>query len=209
MPARHSRRHRPTELHHDIFCRHLFAKVKGRIDLRLSADETLNYYADLEELIDDYTCLMDECESPIEKIIGSELLFATDGYETIRYALAGEDRPPAIDGWGTYFFPQATIGGSRIDFLVVCYHSGATSKLAIECDGHDYHDKTKAQASRDKARGRAITASGIPVYRFTGSDIFYRSEECRTEIEGYISKAMDALLVQTGAIKAMPEARRG
>jgi very-short-patch-repair endonuclease len=43
--------------------------------------------------------------------------------------------------------------------------------VAIECDGHDFHEKTKEQARKDKRRDRVFLAEGLPVLRFTGSEI--------------------------------------
>ena len=55
-------------------------------------------------------------------------------------------------------------------------------KIVIECDGHDYHEKTKEQARRDKARDRALTASGYRVVRFTGSEIYSDPHGCVEEL---------------------------
>lgn len=44
--------------------------------------------------------------------------------------------------------------------------------VAIECDGHDFHEKTKEQAARDKQRDRDLQSIGWAVARFTGSEIF-------------------------------------
>lgn len=189
-----------TDLHHDIFCKRLFDRIKDRIGNPGTRDETLSEYSFLQELIDDYSCLMDECGSPIEKMLGAQLLFSTDGYNPIRYIMAGNDFPPNIDGWGTALISQARVGKFRVDFLVICHLEGDTAKLIIECDGHAYHDKTKQQASHDKARDRRITALGIPVYRFTGSDIYHHSNRCKDEIESLISALMDGLLISHGKI---------
>jgi hypothetical protein len=55
--------------------------------------------------------------------------------------------------------------------------------LIIECDGHDFHEKTKEQAQRDKSRDRALTALGHRVIRFTGSEIFRNAKKCVSDIE--------------------------
>lgn len=80
--------------------------------------------------------------------------------------------------------PQAAVGGMRPDLLLsgefyagIARHQEGEpemtrSTLAIECDGHDFHEKTKAQASRDKRRDRELASAGAPVVRFTGSEIF-------------------------------------
>ena len=44
--------------------------------------------------------------------------------------------------------------------------------LAIECDGHEFHEKTKEQAQRDKRRDRDLQSIGWTVARLTGAEIF-------------------------------------
>jgi hypothetical protein len=44
-------------------------------------------------------------------------------------------------------------------------------RLVIECDGHDFHEKTREQATKDKSRDRDLLNLGYPVMRFTGSEI--------------------------------------
>jgi very-short-patch-repair endonuclease len=59
-------------------------------------------------------------------------------------------------------------GTFTIDFVV----SAPDLKLAIELDGHDFHEKTKAQVSHDKARERSIVRTGYVLLRFSGSEVF-------------------------------------
>ena len=54
--------------------------------------------------------------------------------------------------------------------------------IGIECDGHEYHEKTKQQAQRDKSRDRILTAAGWRLLRFTGSEINKRPDLCADEI---------------------------
>lgn len=42
----------------------------------------------------------------------------------------------------------------------------------VECDGHDYHERTKQQASRDKKRDRDFMGIGLKTFRYTGSEIY-------------------------------------
>ena len=44
--------------------------------------------------------------------------------------------------------------------------------LIVECDGHEFHDRTKEQASRDRERDRRLQKLGYPVFRYTGADIW-------------------------------------
>jgi very-short-patch-repair endonuclease len=88
--------------------------------------------------------------------------------------------------------PQYQIGSYRVDFLVsldfyvhdpAAQHSARkeTASVIVECDGHDYHDRTKEQASRDRKRDRALQALGFRVFRYTGSDIWKDVLACAEE----------------------------
>lgn len=68
------------------------------------------------------------------------------------------------------FIPQEKIGRYRVDFVVEA--SFSDDKVIIECDGHDYHEKTKEQAKHDKERDRYLTSLGYKILRYTGSEIY-------------------------------------
>lgn len=53
--------------------------------------------------------------------------------------------------------------------------------LYVELDGHDFHERTKAQARRDKSRDRAMAADGVTVLRFTGSEVWRDPDACAKE----------------------------
>lgn len=78
---------------------------------------------------------------------------------------------------------QVDIGRYRVDFVMVLNRFGRKDPfiLAIECDGHDHHEKTKEQAQHDKSRDRALTAAGCTVLRFTGSEIWKDAGKCADE----------------------------
>ena len=84
--------------------------------------------------------------------------------------------------------------GYKLDILIV--HAGGTM-LGVECDGHDFHERTVQQASRDRARDRDMLKEGLSVVRFTGSDIHRVIDQC----------AIDCIEI-LAAIKARDECRR-
>lgn len=91
---------------------------------------------------------------------------------------------------------QVKVNQYRVDFLVVVHDKGGTRRLAVECDGHDYHEKTKEQAARDKKRDRDILALGIPTMRFTGSEIWKDPAACAEQIRDWAcDMASDVLRV--------------
>ena len=55
------------------------------------------------------------------------------------------------------------------------------SSVTIECDGHDYHNKTKRQVSNGNKRSNAMQQSGLTVIHFSGSDLFKYPYQCAEE----------------------------
>lgn len=75
------------------------------------------------------------------------------------------------------------VGGKRyrLDFglrLVDTHEDRPAIFVAVECDGHDFHERTREQAARDRARDRDLQSIGWIVARFTGSEIFRDPREC-------------------------------
>lgn len=76
---------------------------------------------------------------------------------------------------------QTKIACCVVDFVVATrIHVGMTVKCFVECDGHDFHERTKAQARRDRSRDRYLQAIA-PVLRFTGQELWEDSERCWQE----------------------------
>jgi very-short-patch-repair endonuclease len=66
---------------------------------------------------------------------------------------------------------QHPVGPYRLDFAMLGVHDD-TQPVAIEIDGHDYHERTKAQARHDRRRDRWLAQHGWLVLRYTGSEVF-------------------------------------
>lgn len=60
--------------------------------------------------------------------------------------------------------------------------TGAPVRIAVELDGHDFHERTREQAKRDKARDRALVTAGWVVLRYTGADVYANPEAVLDEI---------------------------
>jgi very-short-patch-repair endonuclease len=69
-----------------------------------------------------------------------------------------------------------------VDFLFDDFHENKRRLIIVELDGHDWHERTKAQATRDKKRDRALVTAGYRVLRFTGSEIYASPGECLQEV---------------------------
>lgn len=72
---------------------------------------------------------------------------------------------------------QHEVGPYRADFALF----GSEIEVIIECDGHAFHEKTKEQAAKDKARDRFLAESGYRVLRFTGSEIWANPFACAAQ----------------------------
>jgi very-short-patch-repair endonuclease len=101
--------------------------------------------------------------------------------------------------------PQYVIGKHRVDFAI--FINGVASeeiKITVEADGHDFHEKTKQQAARDKSRDRDLLIAGWKVLRFTGSEIWRDHAACATQVEDLAVNEIEAQLVRRGIIKPRP-----
>ncbi len=132
-------------------------------------------------------CHLDQCESPIEQLLLAALFVDHDCLEfdvifmgncepTIRFS-----RDESI-----YVYQQAKVGEYRADFLI---HDCSVPEeiqpprwMVVECDGHDYHERTKEQARHDKRRDRFFQSLGFKVLRFTGSELWADPKQCAEEV---------------------------
>ena len=114
-------------------------------------------------------------QSPIEEKLALALL--AHPLSSIGFLAVQSDLPEARNT-GLFIVPQAKIGPYRADFALVMLSDGHTVRLVVECDGHDFHEKTKEQAAHDKARDRYFVEKEWPVMRFTGSEIHRSAAKC-------------------------------
>jgi len=91
-----------------------------------------------------------KCESPIEEILFKKL------YET-----------------GFKPYTQVSCGKFRIDIAV--FHKG--KKIAIECDGQQYHSSPE-QKEHDRKKDLYLQKDRWNVYRFSGKEIYNDAAWC-------------------------------
>lgn len=91
---------------------------------------------------------------------------------------------------------QSVIGEFRVDFLISAWTDGRVGggidgpsvgqprwrKLVVECDGHQFHERTKEQAAKDRSRDRKLTSLGFDVFRFTGSELWCDPWGCASQV---------------------------
>ncbi len=150
-------------------------------------------------LMDDFTsfcCGVTEelepiCGSPIEVMLGSAILVGlnlTHGFRPDVFVelVTNENQAPSSAA-SVSLIPQYRWSRYRIDFAIL-FHQMPDRTIFIECDGHDFHERTKEQAASDRSRDRAIQEAGIPILRFTGSEINRSPGHCAFSILTFIQK---------------------
>lgn len=140
------------------------------------------YVSRLFELSIESEIQAEAIESPIEQIFLIEW-----GFQEIQSG----------DKFRFYLIPQVSVrhpSGKyildfRIDFLSSAISDFDLSTLdvvpepllAIELDGHIWHEKTKQQVEHHKERERFLTSQGWTILRFAGSEIIKAPEKCVLE----------------------------
>lgn len=93
---------------------------------------------------------------------------------------------------------EVSVGRYRCDFLlgmVDTQGETVTRYLAIECDGHDYHERTKEQASHDRGRDRFFLEQKLDVMRFTGSELHGDAQACTAQAIEFLCPRSDDLTI--------------
>ncbi len=123
------------------------------------------------------------CESPIERVLYAAIL-AQHKNTPLRIVLHNEpwERTTLMMA-GAHFWPQTALGNYRVDFAVfLVTNEREIGRLVIECDGHDFHERTKVQARNDKSRDRYLVGDGFKVIRYAGSEIWRDPMRCAEEV---------------------------
>ncbi len=164
----------------------------------------------MDKVVEKYGDLLDcgiEGTTPIEKVLFlalkalistgtteyEHLLVAKD-YDHGQRLLNGllEDKYPNSYN-SLLIIPQFRMEGRRADFLISSLASRCSGPkiifiklylryLLVECDGHDFHEKTKEQAALDKGKDRQASIDGYDTFRFTGSEIWKDPMGCASQI---------------------------
>lgn len=118
-------------------------------------------------------------KSPIEKyfiLALNEACIVISGKNQGVRPLAWADKPPREQELKTgqiHVWAQERVLDWPADFvLATVTKSGQRHFAIIECDGHDFHERTKEQAERDRSRDRRVQELGWRIYRFTGSELY-------------------------------------
>jgi very-short-patch-repair endonuclease len=153
----------------------------------IGAQAMWTVFAELEEALN-------TCESPIEQAVFLALTIAgREHFTTVSYVTpAGRSGGDMLAPDILTIEPQAQLGDYRVDFLLTAEHGDPSralkAQMVVECDGHDFHERTKEQARRDRNMDRTLQSLGFECYRYTGREIW-------NDVYGRASEAVDALQV--------------
>jgi very-short-patch-repair endonuclease len=136
------------------------------------------------------------CNSPIEVCLLAALAYGINGEPAAIWdsEMFPDDRParPVV------IAPQYHIDEHRVDFAVFVRGLGEEVRIVVECDGHDFHEKTKEQAASDKRRDRDIQIAGWKVLRFTGSEIWRDCWGCANAVSRLAASEIEAQIRRRG-----------
>lgn len=134
-----------------------------------------------------------------------ELLLDTRQHEcTVRSAIAGRSHRSLPHGEVTIILTQVPVGKYRADFVIASVVADGeayrVSVVAVECDGKAFHDAHSTQVDRDRARDRVFQEYGLPVIRFTGSELYRNFAGCVDQVDSIIENS-PAAWVKFGSTK--------
>lgn len=165
------------------------SKLQGILDMLFERSEEFplsvreRIYYRVGRHLDELLQLAEMCDSPIEFLLGERLEEELNSYNTfnkrVNFFYFLHPQIPIVINEQTY----------RVDFLIApmsCEFDTNFPHLIIECDGHDFHEKTPEQATRDKQKDRALQLAGYKVIRFTGSEIYKNPRRCAREVINFL-----------------------
>jgi very-short-patch-repair endonuclease len=162
----------------------IFYDEDGNFDLEKNVvDEVYNeIYINSCEYRNNLKGSIIDCESPIEQLLAINL-------ERINLLGIGNVNP-FVDVIAIEKQQEIKISKKvtyRVDFLItVDYKNQGMKGFVIECDGHEFHQKTKEQVEKDNQRTRDLQMKGLEVIRFSGTEIWHRAYRCACEIRKLI-----------------------
>lgn len=144
--------------------------------------ECLNDYSFPHETLT-ICCIPDkECNSPIEKIFYMSMniviiKYGIDMYLIPQYEVVTDTKKYITDF--TFLYRES---GSNEDY--------SETNIIVECDGHNYHKRTKEQISYENNRELEIKNKGYDIIHFSGSQIYNNPYGCAERTIDYILNKM-------------------
>lgn len=161
-------------------------KVLKENEIDLTSDfETLKIESKVKETIlenisdieHSYYYSLVDCESPIEQLLALEL----ENINILNIRLYN----PFIDVISIIKQDKIVVNGSeyRVDFVIpVVYKNQENKMFIIECDGYEFHRRTKEEDEYENKRERDLQIKGYEIIRFSGVEIWHRPRQCAEEV---------------------------
>ena len=142
-------------------------------------------YDEPDQFINDFLSLYsidcyEEIKSPIEQIFA----FA------YKYVLYREMGFPDMECFDYTSQKEIIANGNKyiVDFYYRFPSGNGSYDLIVECDGHEFHQKTKKQVEHDNNRDYDLKSCGYDVIHFSGSQIYNDPVGCAYKVFNYIMK---------------------
>lgn len=119
----------------------------------------------------DYT----ECKSPIEMIFAVAYDLTLTATPNLAINVLGLHRQHKIVCGDKIYYADFCFD---TDLIPEEYECKKRYRLVIECDGHDFHEKTKEQVRNNNERDMNLKQHGYDVIHFSGSQIFIDPMQC-------------------------------
>ena len=159
----------------EAVCPQCYTVHRGEMGVpRLHIDEkdseaTKDYYEERQYLIDQGNSLRlgsrNGVQSPIEDALRDKLFWGPPGHPRVSDIATLRDLQV-----------QHPVGPYFADFAF------PATRVVVECDGHEFHERTKEQAAHDRQRDRYMQCEGWLVLRFTGSEIHKNAFACAEQV---------------------------
>lgn len=165
-------------------------------DVRSQLVEALRFYGDraeteLRETIDDHFAEQRN-ESPIEAVFAIWWLALNTTWGAFDdLQLMPQERVTL--GEATYRL-DFTVGFPDADLLRDAHKFGlSVPAIAVELDGHDFHERTREQVELRNRRDRDLQSAGWKVFHFSGAEVMRDPKRCVEEVRHYASAAQQRL----------------
>ena len=148
-----------------------------------------------------YCCIIDDleyglfnqCDSPIEKIF----LLVMEMYRcthNVHFEIYPQYKIQTEKG---EYIADFLISFSDY-YIATGYYPENNIELIVECDGHDFHEKTKEQVKRNNERDLALKKAGYEVLHFSGSQIYNDYVKCVSETAEYFETKIGKIKKKRG-----------
>lgn len=176
----------------------LIKNSPSEIQRRIKVD--YDSYSDGIAMLTNLYRMASKCESPIEALLFWSFISQWNGepegiddlWSNILFVTVNTSGPVDIMGLQLQYDIEVDNHNYRADFLIQCCSTTVpphpdSINYVVEVDGHDFHEKTKAQAQKDKFRDRMLQKAGYKVLRFTGSEVYKDPDAIVREIAEVIA----------------------